>query len=344
MEVLACIPPAEAVPLEDVAEMANVSPPELLRVVRFTAVAGFLCEPKPDYVAHTDLSRSLLTQPSLVDALAFVGDQRLIATLHTPVTAQSRGCMGLQKRHSTWSNPLLSDSQRQPRLQRQAIAFQRLMRQQALSNENSTIELLLDLMQSISLDNATVVQVGCESNTTARSLAHRHPRTRFVVQLALESNMDTKQKSPGVDSPTTCRLTIQHCPPMAPQPIWNASLYIVHLPMLALLSSSADLMLRTTHLLWTHFEVLRHNRESKVILVANGLVGSGAIDPKADAPARMYDMLLMQTTSDSQVLTTDLIEQMLANVRDATLQLVVQKKSFSKTNATVAFELGITSV
>lgn len=72
--MLAYIPLGETVPISDIAELAGLPAPQLARVVRMTATAGFLLEPQPDHVAHTSLSAAFV-QPGLhyLDATLFLG-------------------------------------------------------------------------------------------------------------------------------------------------------------------------------------------------------------------------------------------------------------------------------
>ncbi|KAF2795016.1 hypothetical protein K505DRAFT_416739 [Melanomma pulvis-pyrius CBS 109.77] len=344
-QVLACIPPGEAVPFQNVAEMACVSVSELSRVVRFTAISGFLCEPRTDFVAHTDLSRHYLLRTALSDAVLFFGDTVFTTTLNTPLTTQLQG-QAAHGRNPTFSSPgpttaFQLDGHNQPRLKRQATAFQRQVLQQTLSCETTTADLLELWMADASPDNFTVVQVCCESDTIARAIARRHPHLYFVIQLTAETELAYEGSDDGA---SLGHVTIQHCAPMSAQRMTDAWLYIIHLPTPSIFATSTDLLSQATHMLWTHFDILRQNGHSRLVIVANGLVGSAKTNSKAEAAARMYDMLLMQMTMDKHAITMDQMEQLLSNIRDASWRLVIWTKEISDSHPTVAFEVGLTAI
>ncbi|EFX00780.1 afls pathway regulator [Grosmannia clavigera kw1407] len=342
-QVLACVPPDEAVPFQDVADMACVSVSELRRVVRFTAMSGFICEPQADFVAHTKLSRHFLLKTALSDAVLFFGDAVLCTALNTPLTTQ------LQTRTAHGRNPAFPypitafplGGSPQPRLKRQAAAFQRQVLQQALSSERATADLLESWMADASSDNSTVVQICCESDAVARAVASRHPQLYFVIQLS----MKTQPTCAGIhDNAGFGHVTIQHCVPTSAQRITDAWLYIIHLPTPSIVPAPVDMLSQATQMLWAHFDVLRQNRSSRLIIVASGLLGSTKANSKAEAAVRMYDLLLMQMTIDKHAIAMNQMEQLLGNIRDLSWRLVIRRKEISDSHPTVAFEVGLVVV
>lgn len=323
--------------------MACVSVSELSRIVRFTAISGFLCEPRTNSVAHTCLSRKFLLKTALPDAVLFLGDTVFNTTLYTPRTMQLQG-QESHGRNATFAHPGMAfqlDGGHPPRLKRRATAFQRQVLQQALSSESATADLLEPWMASAFPDNSTVVQVCCESDTIARAIARRHPQLSFVIQLTTK----TEPACEGGDySANMGHFAILQCGPMSAQPITDAWLYIIHLPTPSFLPMSADILSHASHMLWIHFDILRQNRYSTLVIVANALVGSAKEDSKAEAAARMYDLLLMQMTADKHAITMDQMEQLLSNIRDASWRLVIWRKEISSSHPTVAFEVGLAAV
>lgn len=347
-QVLACIPSGETVPFQNVAEMACVSVSELSRVIRFTAVSGFLCEPRTNLVAHTDLSRHYLLRTALSDAILFFGDTVLATALNTPLTTQ------LQGRAAHGCNPAfplpcpgtalqLDGHYHQPRLKRQATAFQRQVLQQALSCESTTADLMEMWMADASPNNFTVVQVCCESDAMARIIAHRHPQLYFIIQLTTKVELAYENKDDDDDAGLG-HMTIQYLPPKSSQRMTDAWLYIVHLPTPSILATPADILSQATHMLWTHFSILRQNKYSRLVIVANGLVGSAKTNSKAEAAGRMCDVLLMQMTRDKHAITMDQMEQLVGDVRDASWRLVIWTKESSDTHPTVAFEVRLVAI
>jgi hypothetical protein len=342
-QVLACIPPGETVAFQNVAEMACVSVSELIRVVRFTAISGFLCEPRTDFVAHTELSRHYLLRTALSDAVMFFGDTVFAMTLNTPLTPQLQSTV-LHRRNSTFPNPSslqLDGRDHQPRLKRQATAFQRQVIHQALSSESSSADLLELWMADASSDNFTVVQVCCESDATARLIARRHPQLYFVIQLTVKTELSCENSNDGANMG---HITVQDCARMSTQRVTDAWLYIIHLPTPSILATSPDILSQATQMLWAHFNILRQNRFSRLVLVANGLIGATNTNRKAEAAARMYDVLLLQMTVDKHAVTINQMEQMLSSIRDASWRLVIWTKEISESHPIVAFEVGLAAI
>lgn len=324
--------------------MVCVSVSELSRVIRFTATSGFLWEPQPDYVAHTDLSRHYLLRMSLSDAVLFFGDAVFSTTLNTPLTTQSQG----QARHV--SNIVLSNAgpgmklpfnphRYQPKLKRQANAFQRQILRQALASGTTTADLLELWIGKLCSDNVTVVQICCDSEAIAWEIARRHPQLYFVTQMPatdMETPHEISENGFALD-----HMTIQHCVPMTAQRMTDAALYIVHLPSPSILVTPSDILSQATQMLWIHFDILRQNRYSKLVLVANGLVGCAKANSKAEVAARTYDLLLMQMTMDNHAITMEKIEQLVNTVQDASSRLTICTKEISDSHPTVAFEVSI---
>ena len=90
-QVLACIPLSGSVPAKDVSDLAGVPESQLIRIVRMTATAGFLCEPTPDHIAHTPLSAQFVTKPSYLDALLFLAEVQAPSALHMAAATQRSG-------------------------------------------------------------------------------------------------------------------------------------------------------------------------------------------------------------------------------------------------------------
>jgi hypothetical protein len=132
-QVLACIPLQGSVPARDVAELTGVPEPVLIRVVRMTSTAGFLCEPRPRHVAHTTLSAGFVTRPSLGDAAMFVSGTAGRAALHMAGATQRHGELERpDQAHQTafalaekTQQPFRLACEQRPRLQRQWAAYQR---------------------------------------------------------------------------------------------------------------------------------------------------------------------------------------------------------------------------
>lgn len=76
---------------------------QLVRVVRMMATAGFLCEPRPGYVAHTALSAPFVTNLALLDAAVFLTETAAPAALQMAAATPRRRQEG-ENHHSYHQN------------------------------------------------------------------------------------------------------------------------------------------------------------------------------------------------------------------------------------------------
>ncbi|KAL9066490.1 MAG: hypothetical protein Q9161_007553 [Pseudevernia consocians] len=90
-QVLACIPLGGSIPAKEVADLAGVPETQLCRVVRMTAIAGFLHEPRPGHIAHTALSAPFVTNLSFLDTTMFLAEIAAPTALHMATATQRHG-------------------------------------------------------------------------------------------------------------------------------------------------------------------------------------------------------------------------------------------------------------
>jgi hypothetical protein len=160
LQVLACIPLAQTVAVQDVADVSGVPFQQLLRLIRTTATTGFLHEPQPGLVKHTPLSAQFVKKPFLTDAVTFLSNTALPAALQMgkATRLQTQLANTKQTACNLVTQPKVSlgaECKRHPELKRQVAAYQRL-RQNAF--DDSVTEILSSLDWT-NLGDATVVQV-----------------------------------------------------------------------------------------------------------------------------------------------------------------------------------------
>lgn len=114
--------------VQEVADLAGVPEPELMRVVRMTAISGFLEEPQPGWVRHTVLSALFVTKPGYLDAAMFLAGTVMPAALKMPTATYRFEDMQMphQAAYNLACNSLssfASDCDRLPKLQRQWAAY-----------------------------------------------------------------------------------------------------------------------------------------------------------------------------------------------------------------------------
>ena len=123
------------------------------------ATAGFLREPQPGHIAHTDLSASFVTKLSYLDASMFLAEVAAPVALQMAAATQRHGLSNLSSESAynlAFNTPQTFQSacEQQMKLQRQWSAYLRC----AGDVEDTVIELLSQLDWR-SLGNACVVDV-----------------------------------------------------------------------------------------------------------------------------------------------------------------------------------------
>lgn len=116
--------------MRDIAELAGVPESVLIRVVRMTSTAGFLCEPQPRHVAHTTLSADFVTKPSFMDAAMFIAGNVAGAALQMAAATQRYGETERPEQSAYALTEKMPQSfrmacEQRPRLQRQWMAYLR---------------------------------------------------------------------------------------------------------------------------------------------------------------------------------------------------------------------------
>nr|POE70867.1 monodictyphenone cluster transcriptional coactivator mdpa [Quercus suber] len=332
-QVLACIPLAQTVAFEDVADMVGVPTTHLSRVVRMMATAGFLREPQPGFVAHTTLSAQFVARPSFLDAAMFLCDTATPAALHmaeaTRMHAQfphqkvTAYQLALKSPTSTATEP-----ERHRKLKRQLAAFQGLLDR---THDDNVAEILCSIDWS-GLGDATVVHVGPPSRTAARALSRKRPNLHMIVQ--------TTSPLPSTPALECCNITVHSRVRGSPQMIDDAAVYIIYVPKPALCSPSNNLTAQILADMQAHFVVLRSNTRAKLVIVAQILPEPGEATGEVEAAARWYDLSSLQTGSD-KVLGMVQLMNLLGNVRDSTGRFVVVNQLFSLQKSLVALQVEI---
>ncbi|KAI1410241.1 hypothetical protein F5Y13DRAFT_168007 [Hypoxylon sp. FL1857] len=350
-QVLACIPLSDNAPIKDVADLTGVSEMQLSRIVRMTATAGFLREPKPGYIAHTALSARFVTQYSFLDAALFLAETGVPAALQTSVATRFQGQPGRPSDATTPYSIAFNTSQAFPlaceqrkKLQRQWPAFSRC----AGDVEDSVTEVLSQL-DWLRVGSACIVDVCARSTETAAALAQLFPTLQFIVQLSgpsadmskavevgrpdTQSQMEHENSS--IPNP---RISVQKCVPGSPQAVRDAAIYMFRVPPVD--SGGFDpSQTRDVHILphlWAHLSILKANTAAIFLLVAQLLPDPGSVDPDIEEAACLRDLWKMQLANGHEMKVGELIE-IINSVHDGIGGLVVVDKLQSRSSATMAF-------
>ncbi|KAL4872640.1 histidine phosphatase superfamily [Aspergillus spectabilis] len=332
-QVLACIPLSGNVPIKDVADLAGVPEIHLSRVIRMAATAGFLYEPQPGHVAHTALSAPFVTKPSYLDAMMFLAGTAAPAALQMPAVTQRFG-QSLRANETAFNlafnTPLtfVSTSEQCPKLQRQWPAFLRY----GTKDVDDRVTDLLSGLDHFRRGSASVVEVSARSIDRATTLAALYPSLRIVVQIAPPTTglngwsspirpptpcskhddihqLTTLSNNTNISSNTPLRpnITIQQRTPTTPQPISDASVYILHLPSPSPTTPFGTLAARIIAELRAHLDVLHLNPSATLILTPRLLPDPGAVNPDVEATARLRDLSLLQLANEREVELAELL-------------------------------------
>lgn len=157
--MLACSPLSGSVSAKDVADLAGVPEAQLCRIVRTTATAGFLHEPRPDHIAHTALSATFVTKLSNLDAAIFLAETAAPTALQMAVATQRNGqsdrlSVSAYTLAFSTSQTFQSVCKQQTKLRRQWSAYRRCM-----GDMDDSLTELLSQLDWHSLGNACIVEV-----------------------------------------------------------------------------------------------------------------------------------------------------------------------------------------
>lgn len=158
-QILACIPLGCSMPAKEIAELAGVPDLILCRVVRMTATAGFLHEPRPGHIAHSALSAPFVTNLSFLDAAMFLAETVAPTSLQMPTSTQRLGELEAASNSAYsvafgTSQPFHSARIDRSRLQRQWTSYNRYA-----GDSDTTVNELLSRLNWSSLGSACIVDV-----------------------------------------------------------------------------------------------------------------------------------------------------------------------------------------
>ncbi|KAI0841391.1 hypothetical protein F5Y06DRAFT_285499 [Hypoxylon sp. FL0890] len=350
-QVLACIPLNDNAPIKDVADLTGVSESQLARIVRMTATAGFLREPRPGFIAHTALSARFVTQYSFLDAAMFLAETGVPAALQTSVATRFQGQPGRPSDAMTPYSIAFNTSQafslaceQRKKLQRQWPAFFR-----CASDAEDSITEVLSQLDWLRIGESCIVDVCARSTEMAVALTQLFPTLQCIVQLSVPSTDVSKAvevgrpdthnqmelEIPGALNP---RISIQHCAPGSPQVVRDATIYMFRVPQVDSggFDASQTRDVQIIPQLWAHFSILKANTAVIFLLVAQVLPDPGSVDPDIEEAACLRDLWKMQLANGHEMQVGELIE-IINSVHDGFGGLVVVDKLQSRSSATMAF-------
>lgn len=202
-----------------------------------------------------------------------------------------------------------------------------------------------------------MVQVGAQSTSMAHHLANKFPTLHLIVQIdrsrASKLNPDylwpgemmnglardftpQPESSPRPGSASSSRVTVTYRSAGMPQPVVDAAVYILHVPVL---STGADGMDTVKTELQDYLGILRATGGILLIPTANLLPEPGSLsDPNSEAVARTRDLNYLQLANEGEMEMTDLFSA-IDTTRDGLGRLVITNQLRSHNGLTVCLTL-----
>ncbi|KAK1751364.1 hypothetical protein QBC47DRAFT_417289 [Echria macrotheca] len=371
-QVLACIPLQGSVPMRDIAELSGVPESVLIRVVRMTSTAGFLCEPQARHVAHTTLSADFVTKPSFMDAAMFIAGNVAGAALQMAAATQRYGETGLPEQSAYAIMGKMPQSfamacDQRPRLQRQWVAYLR-------SWTDYVDECLADVLSRLDWErqrSVCLVEASPHPSCVVRRLTERYSHLHITVQLINDpplsntgprcrassdddadlfdtsgsspaASLGSPSPSPWLSSSSTTTLAalginVQRRVAGQAQSMRNASVYVLHLgsPSASPTESLASIIRRLTAELRAHLAVLRDNRAATLVVAMRLLPEAGSVDIGVEAAARMRDLVLLQLVNERDFEVGELVD-LIQGVGDRNGRLMVVNRVRARDNTIIA--------
>ncbi|KAJ5655731.1 hypothetical protein N7507_007681 [Penicillium longicatenatum] len=365
-QILACIPADGGMSMQDLADLAGVPQIQLHRVIRLMCTSGFLQEPLPNYVSHTPLSAQFVTNQSSLDAAVFIADLAAPAALHMSTATQRFG--GPWHPTETAHNLALSTLQpfgaaiqEQPRLGRKWSAYLHAV---GLHQEKEIVDTLSQLKWP-SLGNAFIVEVGAQSTSMAQHLAKKFPALHLIVQinhtrsstlshyspysprpremineLAPDFTTQLEPESTSRPSSATSHITVTYRSAGMPQPVIDAAVYILHLPVVSMSSPTGVEGMDTVKAeLKDYLGILPACGAILLILTANLLPKPGSLsDPTFEAVLRARDLSMLQLANEGEMEMTELL-RIIETMRDGLGRLVITNQLRSPNGLTVGLTI-----
>ncbi|EED18975.1 conserved hypothetical protein [Talaromyces stipitatus ATCC 10500] len=330
--VLAYIPQDGSALMKDISDLINVSESQLCRIIRMVTPMGFLKEPQPGYVAHSALSASFASKQSYVDAMMFLANTLAPAALGM-ATAQhdseyhEHARNSLCNHESAISTTFSSiDKTQLPLLQRRWHAYLR----HGMGYFCDTATDILTCLEPFRMEKALIVEVGARSTERATILAKLYPMLHITVQLRPTCSTSGKNRvtASNVDRMRPPRITILDRVPGSPQPIQDAAVYIINLPLPDPGMPPSPLAMQIRAEMMAHLNTLRTNRSATMVLVVPSLSDCGAESGKSVSLAGIRDFSLLQLANEREMRLTEIID-LLHKMSDSEGRLVLVNKVIS---------------
>ncbi|PYH86369.1 hypothetical protein BO82DRAFT_300183 [Aspergillus uvarum CBS 121591] len=306
-QVPACIPLEGTALIKDVSNLIGVPESQLNRVIKMATTGGFLQEPQPGLVSHSEISAAFVTKPSYLDAAMFLAETAAPAALTKATSIKQDSASDERKDGIPCLSAFATASEAQlPRLQRQWQAYLR-------HGTGHVCDMAIDVLtclEGVRTTNESIVEVGARSTERAIALANQYPSLRFTVQLQSSRHDRLRTSNP--------RITISHRPPGSPQPILNAALYILNFPIPVPGSSSALVPTQLVAELRAHLPALRLNRSATLVVIAPSTSDSD----EGIRLTRIRDLSLLQLVRQRELGLSEVIN-LLNGVSDGEGRLVL---------------------
>ncbi|KAF2844840.1 hypothetical protein T440DRAFT_523182 [Plenodomus tracheiphilus IPT5] len=339
-QVLAYLPLEEddGLPIKDVAELADVPEAQLCRIVRLTAMGGFLREPQAGFMAHTALSASFVRRPAQLDAAMFLAETVAPCVLHMAAVSRRPlaerlavdwGSKRVQRLWPSFLGALGGGDDDSPILAQ--VDWASLARDGALSPPSVVVVVDDGPGGSPLSRSAGGPPRGLPVAAAVHALAKSHPTLRFVVQTDAAAPPSAAAAT-GHDDDDYHHHNLSLCQRAhgTPQTVADAAIYLVRLAATA----PVPVRPRIAAELRAHLPVLQAQRGALLILTLPLLPEPGVVSRQTEQLARLRDLSRLQLVG-SGLLTLQQLVDLVDGIQDGDGGLVVVKQLHAPNSAFV---------
>ncbi|TVY85233.1 O-methyltransferase aurJ, partial [Lachnellula suecica] len=288
--ILSFLPLEGSVPYSELATIASVPLTQLKRISRMAILSNFLQEPKPNELAHSNVSALLVTNPGLLDWALFMaeatatGAAKLVEATERWGTTEAKNQTAFNIARDT-ELPFFDYLAQTPELRKK---FAMYMKNVTVS-EGTKIDHLVNGFDWASLGEATVVDVGGSNCHASLSLATTFPQLRLIVQDLPDTIALAQNTLSSAPTSVRNRITCQAHNFFTVEPVVGANIYLLRM----ILHDWADE--ESISILQNLLPALVANPSSRLLIMDTVLpVPSDNEDPIDEAMLRVRDLTMME--------------------------------------------------
>ncbi|KAL9044433.1 MAG: hypothetical protein Q9214_002428 [Letrouitia sp. 1 TL-2023] len=294
--ILPAIPQYGLISYSDLAETTHVPESQLRSVVRMAMTSNFLCQPSADSVAHNSVSRLFISNSGFIDWINFMTQFSAPTAAAFAEATEKWGTT--DKKNQTAFNvasrtdePLFDFFARSPKSAKQFASYMKSVQ----SSHGTSLNHLLTGYDWEGLGEAVVVDVGGSTCSSSVALAEAFPRLQFVVQDLPSTISNSSALLSSQPDSLRSRITTQNHDFFTPQPLKDASVYLLRMILHDWPFAESILILKN------HIGALKANPKARLVIMDTVLPDqAGSIGVVEEALLRVRDLAMIQTFNSKE--------------------------------------------